>query len=181
MLKDVEKLSVKKGIVPQTVKDVLQSLVDDDLVKQEKIGSSNYFWSFPSEASVKIESELVNLERSIEEVAAKKADMESQIKKARIGKEDSDVRKTKMKELCEIDEATKRCEAELAKYRENDPEAYKTLCEAVKSSTAAANRWLDNMECLLSWCKKQFAGREEDIVKFFNENGLSKETELPIT
>lgn len=32
---------------------VLQSLVDDDLVHSERIGASNYFWSFPAEASTK--------------------------------------------------------------------------------------------------------------------------------
>jgi hypothetical protein len=32
----------------------LQSLVDDSLVNQEKIGVSNFFWSFPAEASVKV-------------------------------------------------------------------------------------------------------------------------------
>jgi hypothetical protein len=37
-------------IVSQTVKEVVQSLVDDRLVNQEKIGSSNYFWCFPSQA-----------------------------------------------------------------------------------------------------------------------------------
>ena len=31
-----------------TVKDVLQSLVDDGMVDQEKVGTSNYFWAFPS-------------------------------------------------------------------------------------------------------------------------------------
>jgi hypothetical protein len=34
--------------VTQTIKDVVQSLVDDGLVELEKIGSANYFWSFPS-------------------------------------------------------------------------------------------------------------------------------------
>ncbi len=38
VIKDVEKLSVKKGIISQAVKDVLQSLIDDDLVHCEKIG-----------------------------------------------------------------------------------------------------------------------------------------------
>ena len=28
----------------------MQSLVDDSLVELEKIGSSNYYWSFPSKA-----------------------------------------------------------------------------------------------------------------------------------
>lgn len=50
-LKELEKMLPKeKGIVAQTVKDVLQSLVDDHLVMAEKIGTSNYFWSFPSTA-----------------------------------------------------------------------------------------------------------------------------------
>ena len=33
-----------------TVKDVLQSLVDDSMVDSERIGTSNYFWAFPSKA-----------------------------------------------------------------------------------------------------------------------------------
>lgn len=50
-LKELEKMLPKeKGIVAQTVKDVVQSLVDDRLVTAEKIGTSNYFWSFPSTA-----------------------------------------------------------------------------------------------------------------------------------
>lgn len=36
--------------VTNTVKDVLQSLVDDNLVNTDKIGTSNYYWSFPSSA-----------------------------------------------------------------------------------------------------------------------------------
>jgi len=40
--------------VQQAIKEVLQGLVDDDLVHQEKIGISNFFWSFPAEASTKV-------------------------------------------------------------------------------------------------------------------------------
>jgi Fe2+ or Zn2+ uptake regulation protein len=41
-LKELEKLGPKlKGIVSQTVKEVLQSLVDDGLVQGDKIGASN--------------------------------------------------------------------------------------------------------------------------------------------
>ncbi len=31
-----------------TIKDVLQALVDDAMVDTEKVGTSNYYWSFPS-------------------------------------------------------------------------------------------------------------------------------------
>lgn len=50
-MKDLEKyLPKEKGIVSQTVKEILQSLVDDRLVNAEKIGTSKYYWSFPSTA-----------------------------------------------------------------------------------------------------------------------------------
>lgn len=35
-------------VVSNTVKDVLTELCDDNLVQREKIGSSWYYWSFPS-------------------------------------------------------------------------------------------------------------------------------------
>ena len=37
-----------------SVKDILQSLVDDDMVDTERIGTSNYFWAFPSKALNKV-------------------------------------------------------------------------------------------------------------------------------
>ena len=52
LLKDLEKVAPKmKGITSMSVKDVLTSLVDDGLVDTEKIGTSVYFWAFPSKAS----------------------------------------------------------------------------------------------------------------------------------
>ncbi|KAI0309803.1 Mnd1 family-domain-containing protein [Amylostereum chailletii] len=53
-LKELEKLGQKKGVVSQTVKDVVAELVSDGLVKSDKVGSSNFFWSFPSQAGVEV-------------------------------------------------------------------------------------------------------------------------------
>lgn len=45
---ELEKIAPKeKGITMQSVKEVVQSLVDDHQVDSEKIGTSIYFWSFP--------------------------------------------------------------------------------------------------------------------------------------
>ena len=33
-----------------SVKEVLQSLVDDNMVDCERVGTSNYYWAFPSKA-----------------------------------------------------------------------------------------------------------------------------------
>ena len=47
-LKELEKLGSKSGIVLNMIKEVLDSLVDDDLVTSDKIGSANFYWSLPS-------------------------------------------------------------------------------------------------------------------------------------
>lgn len=39
-LKELEKSGPKKGVISQSVKDVVQTLVDDDLVFKDKIGTS---------------------------------------------------------------------------------------------------------------------------------------------
>ena len=39
-------------------KDVVQSLVDDNLVDSDKIGTSEYFWAFPSKASAQRQAQL---------------------------------------------------------------------------------------------------------------------------
>ncbi|KAK1290326.1 Clathrin interactor EPSIN 1 [Acorus calamus] len=41
LLRELEKMGPKKGVISQSVKDVIQSLVDDDLVLKDKIGSSD--------------------------------------------------------------------------------------------------------------------------------------------
>ncbi len=46
--------------------DYLQSLVDDDMVHQERIGASNYFWSFPGEAAAKVAGEIAKLEKRLQ-------------------------------------------------------------------------------------------------------------------
>jgi len=51
-LKELERQCQKeKGITSMSVKEILTSLVDDGMVDTDKIGTSVYFWAFPSKAS----------------------------------------------------------------------------------------------------------------------------------
>ena len=47
-LKEIEKIGAKKGVIVQAIKDVNQSLVDDNLVESDKIGIGSFFWALPS-------------------------------------------------------------------------------------------------------------------------------------
>ena len=72
LLKELEKIGPKeKGVVAQSVKEVVQSLVDDDLVDSDKIGTSVYFWAFPSKATAVRKRKLNQTEEKLDQTKKK--------------------------------------------------------------------------------------------------------------
>ncbi|KFZ48937.1 Meiotic nuclear division protein 1, partial [Podiceps cristatus] len=89
-LKDIEKIAPKeKGITSMSVKEILQSLVDDGMVDTDRIGTSNYFWAFPSKALHARKRKLEELESQFAESSQKKETLQKSIEESKIGREDT--------------------------------------------------------------------------------------------
>ncbi|XP_064200529.1 meiotic nuclear division protein 1 homolog isoform X2 [Anguilla rostrata] len=89
-LKDIEKIAPKtKGITPMSVKEVLQSLVDDNMVDCERVGTSNYYWAFPSKALHGRKRRLEELEKQLSEAKKRKATLQQAVEKAKVGRQDT--------------------------------------------------------------------------------------------
>ncbi|XP_047573819.1 meiotic nuclear division protein 1 homolog isoform X3 [Lutra lutra] len=89
-LKDMEKIAPKeKGITAMSVKEVLQSLVDDGMVDCERIGTSNYYWAFPSKALHARKRKLEILESQVSEGNQKHTNLQKSIEKAKIGRHET--------------------------------------------------------------------------------------------
>ena len=43
----------------QTIKEINQGLIDDNMVNSDKIGSANFFWSFPSKYSEDLKRKVI--------------------------------------------------------------------------------------------------------------------------
>lgn len=70
-LKDLEKeLPPKAGISSMVVKDYLNALEDDHQINMEKIGSCNWYWSFPAEARRQKEAARAQALKARDEVRA---------------------------------------------------------------------------------------------------------------
>lgn len=52
-------------LASMSVKEILQSLVDDGMVDTDRIGTSNYFWAFPSKALHARKRKLAELETQV--------------------------------------------------------------------------------------------------------------------
>ncbi|XP_027532692.1 meiotic nuclear division protein 1 homolog isoform X2 [Neopelma chrysocephalum] len=127
-LKDIEKIAPKeKGITSMSVKEILQSLVDDGMVDTDRIGTSNYFWAFPSKALHARKRKLEELESQFAESSQKKEALQKSIKKSKIGREDTAERAALMEELAALRQKKEQLKAEVDKYRECDPDVVEEM------------------------------------------------------
>lgn len=161
-------------MVSQAIKEVLQSLVDDDLVHGEKIGTSNYFWSFPSETTVKATAELDRVRARAEGLEKERAKLEeeAETRRAEAAGADAALAADLARELEELTAKEASLTSALTAHANADPERHAALTEATPVALSAANRWLDNVQCLKSWMRKRFQGNEAQVDDLFRENGL---------
>lgn len=168
-LKELEKIAPKlKGITSMSVKDVLQSLVDDDLVDSDRIGTSNYFWAFPSKASNQRKRKSKDLQEQLSESERKRQSMEEQVQTASVGREESDERNGLLKSLQERQSLKKRLVNELSQYKDCDPATITNIREQTRVAVDATNRWTDNVFSVKSWCKNKFGLEDSAIDKQFS-------------
>ncbi|XP_071663885.1 meiotic nuclear division protein 1 homolog isoform X1 [Patagioenas fasciata] len=196
-LKDIEKIAPKeKGITSMSVKEILQSLVDDGMVDTDRIGTSNYFWAFPSKALHARKRKLEELESQrylqgsvavrrkhcspsiinrscalmtfqFAESSQKKETLQKSIEKSKIGREDTAERAALIEELAALRQKKEQLKAEIEKYRECDPDVVEEMRQTNKVAKEAANRWTDNIFSIKSWAKRKFGFEESRIDKSF--------------
>lgn len=168
-LKDLEKICPKeKGIIAQSVKEVLTSLCDDGLVDTEKVGTSVYFWAFPSKALNLRKRKLEELEEKLSTLKRKKEVAVKQLAEAKVGKEDSDERTQAVQQLQAKRKEKEEIDAELLRLRDCDPQHLKEMQKENLVAIEASNRWTDNVFALRPWCRNKFNIEENQFNKQFD-------------
>lgn len=157
-MKDLEKLVPKAtGIVTQSVKEVLQSLVDDRLVNAEKIGTSNYFWSFPSTAMQSRQNTRNALKEEVKRVQEMRQKGEAQLAEASAMREESKERDELLEKYQELEKQRSEAVKKLEIHRANDPKLLAQKRSDAEKAKLAANRWTDNIFTLQSYCANNFS------------------------
>mmetsp|Transcript_5004 Transcript_5004/g.19999 ORF Transcript_5004/g.19999 Transcript_5004/m.19999 type:complete len:206 (-) Transcript_5004:146-763(-) len=154
-LKEMEKLASEKGVISQAVKEINQSLVDDNLVEAEKIGSGMFFWSFPSKRFQTLTLEIKQHEEEIERCKSQTASTQQRIQAETATRQPSDGRKRKLAEYQELKTLHERQKAQEAHLKENDPKVIAALEKSANDGRDAANRWTDNLWQIKSWLVKK--------------------------
>jgi len=157
LLKDLERIAPKaKGITSMSVKEVVTSLADDGMVDTDKIGTSVYFWAFPSKATANRKRKLDTLNENISGVEKKLKSSEKELVEASVGREETEERTELLERLTEMTNKKNELEKSLQQYADNDPAVLEAKVDDTKKALEAANRWTDNIFNLQEWIKKKF-------------------------
>lgn len=163
-LKEIEHYGSKLGVVQQSIKEINQSLCDDSLVCSDKIGSANFFWSFPSKVmndktqeKAKLEALSNQLNQGIKDYSS----LKKQLEETRV---QSAEREEKLDRLDRLGQEEKMLDAQLESLKMNDPEQIKVIQMQAVANFHSANRWTDNVWAVKKYLTKKrgMSGKEVD-------------------
>ncbi|KCZ81108.1 hypothetical protein H312_01474 [Anncaliia algerae PRA339] len=155
-LKELESIFPKKlGINYKQVKEIIDALVSDELIRTEKLGISNYFWSFPSQGLIVKRKKVLSLVKSNDELNENIKNISIKIE------EESKARKDKEREVL-INEYEKLKEKEnefineLKQYEKCDPVVFNEKKLKIISIKNDINKYIDYIYELQSYCSNKF-------------------------
>ncbi|ORY92110.1 meiotic nuclear division protein 1 [Syncephalastrum racemosum] len=167
-LKELEKMGPKRGIVSQSVKEVVQGLVDDELVSSDKIGTSNYFWAFPSAAVQRARNKEKDLQNKIERETNRHETLRTTM--TILNSADRDETPEREQLLQALESEKKRhanIQIQLQLYRESDPDVYREKECKIKIDKEVADKATEDIWTLKSYCIAKFNMDREEFDKMF--------------
>ena len=135
--------STLPSFIKISIADINQALVDDGLVDKEKIGGSNYFWSFPAKKDRLNQLAHEETLKKIEVLRTNIKEAEARLADAKRGREEdeSGERAKKMARRVELRKELATGQAELDKLKQNDPQEIANLEQELQYVSQGAHRW----------------------------------------
>eukprot|EP00605_Chrysophyceae_sp_TOSAG23-4_P002720 GSChrysophyteH1.ASY1.ANO1.2999.1 assembled CDS len=168
-LKEIEREGSKKGVVQQVIKDVNQSLLDDSLIQSDKIGSGNFFWSFPSKTAQDSIVEMAKIDASIKKATENINILNELKRKAELSRCDTQ-RSEKLQKLERLQQEEREVTALLEISKDNDPAEIERINKLATNNQESANRWVDNTYAVKSYLSKKRGLPSREVDKYLGIN-----------
>jgi hypothetical protein len=170
--KEAEKLAEKKGIRGPVAKEVLKALTDDSLVDTEKVGGSNYYWSFPNKEANLKKLQLDDMKRKWKKESERQLELKAKLDERTGSEPDAEERRIAEERLEELRVKKEDLLKQLQKYKDCDPDVLERMKEDVEVAKEAVERWTHGVFAIKKFVKDKFQMEESD----FNLNfGIPKD------
>ena len=175
-IKDLEKvLPSVAGINGMQVKDYLQALSDDNKIRVEKIGTGNWYWSFPSDEKKAKEAVLEKAEQDHAKALATVRELQSKIEEAGMARgDDEDMllgndRNSLVTRHADLTKQVDVLRTELAAYTDQDPIELKKKRAETTQFKAEADKWTDQILSMEGWLKELMGGDREQMTAMMRQ------------
>lgn len=172
-LKDLEKQLPSVGSISgMAVKDYLQGLSDENMIRTEKIGSGNWYWCFLSDEKIRKEEALSKAEKERDKAQATVEELQQKVDDASAAREEDEDempmepgmdRGSLTTKHALLEKELEVLRIELAGYSENDPEEVERRRARIVAEKSKVDIITDQICSMESWYKKQAGG---DKVQF---------------
>ena len=151
--------------------DYLQALSDENKINVEKIGSGNWYWSFPSEDKKIHDKTLVEAQSAHDRASAVINDLKQKVAEARAQREDeedmldngAESREELMTAKSELENEVKVLQKQVAAYSDNDPTELERKVNEIAQLKNDAEQYTDDIDSMESWFKKM--GQDKEAIK----------------
>eukprot|EP01132_Coremiostelium_polycephalum_P006031 gene6031-7515_t len=162
-MKEVESRASEETDLTQ-VKETLLELARDGTIQSDKIGASNYYWSFPSFELGQKKEMLNDLQNELNEINEKIQVQKKKVETLSVGREVNEIRNKKIEQLENLKNENTSLKQELEQY--GDQELMEELKTEIKTAKEATNRYTDNIDSLRRYCNDKYNIMTDD----FNRN-----------
>jgi hypothetical protein len=188
-IKDLEKTLPQVGAISNMhVKDYLQALADDNKIRVEKIGSGNWYWSFPSDEKKAKDAALDKAQGEYNKINATVAELQTKVDEAGAARaEDEDMimetgqciplgasyvliviggdRKTLIAKHADLTKELEQLRTELAAYSEQDPVEVERKAAETQKARNDAEKFTDQIYSMEGWIKTMCSGDPASLLE----------------
>ena len=153
------------------VKEHIQALVDENFIRVEKIGSGNWYWSFPSEVQLRKEEMLQKVLDERDKISSAVAELQHKVDEANAEREaeensthdDGYDRTTLNIQKSTLQKELEAMRAELSGYSETDPFEVERRRENVAQSSRCVDQLSDQIIAIECWIKANACDDKEQF------------------
>ncbi|KAI8462058.1 meiotic nuclear division protein 1 [Phakopsora pachyrhizi] len=168
-VKDLIKwLPKTKGIVTQSVEETIKSLIDDDLIRSEKIGTTNIIWSFRSDQSNKTLKDFELLKTEVKALRCSNSELDQIVSRLESDRSKSDERQDNLRQIKMLKRDINEIELRLQQFRKSDPTLIKDKIKLCNDYKQGLEIWKDNLMNLMSYWKAIYHLTKTDFCNQFD-------------
>ncbi|KAH9386704.1 uncharacterized protein NEMAJ01_1600 [Nematocida major] len=168
-LKDLERISLKeKGVVSQSIKEILDILVSENRAKEKKVGASKYYWSFRSDIKLQKKAEARKLRTENEKLKGAEALLLEEISTHTESRSTLADREERLKELSAKKVRQKEAEQKIKVIEENDPERLEAMKAELGALKTELSEWGDAFNVLMSYVREKYNMTQKEFCSAFS-------------